>query len=66
MCLARVQVADGEAGAKALITDVARIEMTAEGLVVTAFLGERRAIRGALKHIDFLESVALIEAEKED
>lgn len=66
MCLARVQLADQEASTGTLMAEVARIERTEKGLVVTGLLGERRTVRGAIRSIDFMESTVIVEAGKEE
>jgi len=66
MCLARVQLVDREASAGTLMAEVARIERTKGGLVVTGLLGERRTVRGVIRSIDFMESTVLVEAGKEE
>ena len=65
MCLARVKLLDGEGGEDELMSDVARIEVTANALVVTDLLGGTRTIEGILKSIDFMESTVVVERRKE-
>ena len=65
MCLARVKILDGQRGETELMGDVARIELTEAGLVVTGLMGEVRDIEGALKSIDFLESVVVVQSRKD-
>ena len=60
MCLARVKLLDGEGGEDELMSDVARIEVTANALVVTDLLGGTRTIEGILKSIDFMESTVVV------
>ena len=66
MCLARVRLADREESADPLMAEMARIERTEEGLVMTSLLGERRIMRGAIKSIDFMESTVVVEAGKKE
>ena len=65
MCLARVKLVDGQRGETELMGDVARIECTEAGLVVTDLMGEAREIAGTLKSIDFMESVVVVERRED-
>lgn len=65
MCLARVKLLEGRRGESELMGDVARIEPTENGLVVTGLMGETRTIEGTLRSIDFMESVVVVE-QRED
>jgi predicted RNA-binding protein len=65
MCLARVKLLDGGGGEDELMSDVARIEVTANGLVVTDLVGQTHTVEGALKSIDFMESVVLVERRED-
>jgi predicted RNA-binding protein len=65
MCLARVKFLDGGGGENDVMSDVARIEATADGLVVTDLMGETRVSQGILKSIDFMDSVVVIERGKD-
>ena len=65
MCLAQVKLAEESEGVEPIMTDVAWIEPTEEGLIVTGLLGESRTIAAEIKAIDFMESVVVVE-RKED
>jgi len=49
----------------ALMTDVALIEPTDEGLIVTNLLGKTRTIAAQIERIDFMESVVWVRPTKE-
>jgi predicted RNA-binding protein len=65
MCPARVRFAEEPEGAEPTVTDVARIEATEQGLIVTGLLGETYAIEAVIKSIDFMESTVVVE-KRED
>lgn len=61
MCLARVQLV-GEENDRAtdVIEDVAHIELTPEGLMVTNLVGSVTKLEGEIQSIDFMESLVSI------
>jgi predicted RNA-binding protein len=65
MCLACVRFAEEPEGAEPIATDVARVEATEQGLIVTALLGETYTIDAAIKSIDFMESTVVVQ-KRED
>jgi len=65
MCLARVKLLDGSERGDEPMRDVARIEVTASGLVVTGLMGETRTVEGSIKSVDFLDSVVVVESGKD-
>ena len=65
MCLARVRFAEEPEGTEPIVTDVARIEATEQGLIVSVLLGKTYTIDAAIKSIDFMESTIVIE-KRED
>ena len=65
MCLARVKLLEAGGGEDEVMSDVARIEATADGLVVTDLMGETRTIAGKLRSIDFMESVVVVDPGKD-
>lgn len=65
MCLARVRFAEEPEGAEPIVTDVARIETTKQGLIVSVLLGKTYTIDAAIKSVDFMESTVVIE-KRED
>ncbi len=65
MCLARVRFAEEPEGAEPIVADVARVEATEQGLIVSVLLGETYTIKAAIKSIDFMESTVVIE-KRED
>lgn len=65
MCLAQVRLAEESEGAEPIMSDVARIESTEEGLIVTDLMGESRRVAAKIKAIDFMESTVVVERRKE-
>ena len=65
MCLARIAATGKERNDDPLMTDVALIEPTDEGLVVTSLLGETRLIEARIERIDFMESIVVVRPTKE-
>jgi predicted RNA-binding protein len=65
MCLARVRLLEVGGGEDDLMSDVARIEVTANGLAATDLVGETRTVQGTLKSIDFMDSVVVVERGKD-
>ncbi len=65
MCLARVRFAEEPEGTEPIVTDVARVEVTEQGLIVTVLLGETYTVEAAIKSIDFMESTVVIEKREE-
>ena len=65
MCLARVKFQDGKQSEDEVMNDVAWIEPTDEGLVVTGFMGETRIVNGVIKSIDFMKSTVVVEWRKD-
>jgi len=65
MCLARVKFQDGKQSEDEVMNDVAWIEPTDEGLVVTGFMGETRIVNGVIKSIDFMKSAVVVEWRKD-
>jgi predicted RNA-binding protein len=66
MCLAQVRFAGEPEETEPIVTDVARVEVTEQGLMVTPLLGKTHTVQAAIKSIDFMESAVVIEAKKED
>jgi predicted RNA-binding protein len=61
MCLARVQfVGEDDDRTPDVIEDVAHIEITPEGLVVTNLVGSVVKAEGEIQSIDFMESLVNI------
>jgi predicted RNA-binding protein len=64
MCLARVRyVEEGEERARGAIEDVARIDITPEGLKVTNLVGSVIWLAGDIQSIDFMDSLVVVEKE---
>jgi predicted RNA-binding protein len=64
MCLARVRFAGEPEGAEPIATDVARVEVTEQVVIVTDLLGETSTIDAAIKSIDFMESTVVVERKE--
>ncbi len=64
MCLARVRFAEDPEGAEPVATDVARVEVTEQGMTVTDLLGKVSTIDAAIKSIDFMESTVVIKRKE--
>jgi predicted RNA-binding protein len=60
MCLARVEFDGNQEAGDAVVTDVARIERTEEGLVVTDLFGAITVLDAEIKSVDFVDSVVSI------
>ena len=65
MCLARVRFAEEPEGIEPIVTDVARVEATEQGLIVSVLLGKTYTIDAVIKSIDFMESTIVIK-KRED
>ena len=65
MCLAKVKLAEESEDAELLMTDVARVEPTEEGLLITDLMGESRTVEATIKSIDFIESIVFLQTGKE-
>jgi predicted RNA-binding protein len=52
-------------GTEPIVTDVARVEATEQGLIVSVLLGKTYTIDAAIKSIDFMESTVVIEKKEE-
>lgn len=65
MCLARVKFSGGEGEDREPMSDVARIDVTVDGLVVTDLMGKARNVDGAIKSVDFMESAVVVERRKD-
>ena len=61
MCLARVRFAEEPEGIEPIVTDVARVEATEQGLIVSVLLGKTYTIDAVIKSIDFMESTIVVE-----
>jgi len=60
MCLARVMMAGRRQSGAEVATDVAHIQSTEEGLVVTDLLGRQRTVEAGIESIDFIESTVVL------
>ena len=58
-------MAEEAEGAEPIMSDVAWIESTEEGLIVTGLMGESRRVAAEIKAIDFMESTVVVERRKE-
>ncbi len=65
MCLARVRLVDEDEAVNEVMDDVARIERTDEGILVTGLLGGSQTLRAVIRSIDFIESIVVVEKRKE-
>ena len=65
MCLARVEFLDSKQSETEVMNDVAWIDPTEEGLVVTGFMGDTRTVKGVIKSIDFMKSTVVVEWRKD-
>jgi len=61
MCLARVRFSGESEDVEPVVTDVARVEASEQGLIVSVLLGKTYTIDAAIKSIDFMESTIVIE-----
>ena len=61
MCLARVEFGGDQEAGDAVLTDVARLEQTEEGLVVTDPFGTVTVLDAEIKCVDFMNSIVSIE-----
>jgi len=62
MCLAKINlIGEDPEKQKTNLADIARIELTDEGLTIVGFLGEVTRLKAKIKSIDFVDSVVHLE-----